>query len=43
MMRIAGGSKAIALGAASTTEMTDAILDKLGIEVEKDYAGSSRS
>jgi 3-isopropylmalate dehydrogenase len=43
MMRISGGSKAIALGAASTTEMTDAILDKLGIEVEKDYAVSSRS
>ena len=30
MMRIAGGPKAIAQGAASTTQMTDAILAKLG-------------
>jgi isocitrate dehydrogenase (NAD+) len=30
MMRIAGGPKAIAQGAASTTEMSDAILAKLG-------------
>jgi hypothetical protein len=29
MMRIAGGPKAIAQGAASTTQMTDAILAKL--------------
>ncbi len=32
MMRIAGGAKSIAQGAASTTEMTDAILAKLGVE-----------
>ncbi len=43
MMRISGGSKSIALGAASTTNMTDAILGKLGVVVEKEYAGSSRS
>jgi len=29
-MRIAGGPKAIAQGAASTTQMTEAILTKLG-------------
>jgi 3-isopropylmalate dehydrogenase len=29
MMRIAGGPKAIAQGAAATTQMTDAILKKL--------------
>jgi len=34
MMRISGGPKSIALGAASTTEMTDAILAKLGVGVE---------
>ena len=43
MMRISGGAKSIAQGAASTTEITDAILAKLGVGVEKDYAGSSRS
>ncbi len=43
MMRLAGGAKAIALGAASTTGMTDAILEKLGAPVEKAYALSSRS
>ena len=43
MMRLAGGAKAISLGAASTTEMTDAILSKLGAPVEKTYAVSSRS
>lgn len=43
MMRLCGGAKAIALGAASTTEMTDAILEKLGAPVEKAYAVSSRS
>jgi 3-isopropylmalate dehydrogenase len=42
MMRLPGGTKAIALGAASTTEMTDAILEKLGVPVEKAYAVSSR-
>ncbi len=43
MMRLSGGAKAIALGAASTTEMTDAILEKLGVAMEKAYAGSSSS
>jgi hypothetical protein len=43
MMRIPGGLKSIAQGAALTSEMTDAILDKLGVAVEKEYAGSSRS
>jgi 3-isopropylmalate dehydrogenase len=43
MMRLSGGAKAIALGAASTTEMTDAILEKLGAPVENAYAVSSRS
>ena len=43
MMRISGGAKSIAQGAASTTQMTDAILPKLGVGVEKAYAGSSRS
>ncbi len=43
MMRISGGPRSIAQGAASTTEMTDAILAKLGVAVEKEYAGSSRS
>jgi 3-isopropylmalate dehydrogenase len=33
MMRLTGGSKAISQGAASTTEMTDAILEKLSKEV----------
>jgi 3-isopropylmalate dehydrogenase len=43
MMRLSGGPRSIAQGAASTTEMTDAILAKLGVAVEKEYAGSSRS
>ena len=43
MMRIPGGSKAIAQGAASTTEMTDAILAKLEVGVETAYAGSGRN
>jgi len=34
MMRIGGGAKSLAQGAASTTEMTDAILAKLGMGVE---------
>jgi hypothetical protein len=29
MMRLTGGSKAISQGAASTVQMTDAILEKL--------------
>ncbi len=43
MSRLPGGAKAIAQGATSTTGMTDAILDKLGVGAEKAYAGSSRS
>jgi 3-isopropylmalate dehydrogenase len=43
MMRISGGAKSLAQGAASTTQVTDAILTKLGVGVEKAYAGSSRS
>jgi isocitrate dehydrogenase (NAD+) len=43
MMRLSGGAQSIAQGAASTTEMTDAILAKLGVAVEKEYAGSSRN
>ena len=42
MMRIPGGAKSLAQGAASTTEMTDAILARLGARVEAAYAGSSR-
>jgi 3-isopropylmalate dehydrogenase len=34
MMRLSGGAKSIMLGAASTTEMTDAILAKLEVGVE---------
>jgi hypothetical protein len=30
MMRIPGGARAIGQGAASTTQMTDAVLEKLG-------------
>lgn len=43
MMRISGGAKSIAQGAASTTQMTDAILAKLEVPAERVYAGSSRS
>jgi hypothetical protein len=42
MMRISGGAKSLAQGAASTTQVTGAILAKLGVGVEKAYAGSSR-
>ena len=42
MMRLPGGAKAISQGAASTTEMTDAILTKLGVAVEA-YAISGRN
>jgi len=40
MMRIPGGAKSIAQGAASTTQITDAILAKLEVGVEHEYAGS---
>ena len=43
MMRMSGAAKSIAQGAASTSQMTDAILAKLGVAVENAYAGSSRS
>jgi 3-isopropylmalate dehydrogenase len=43
MLRISGGPKSLAQGAASTTEMTDAILKKLGVAVERAYAGSGRN
>jgi 3-isopropylmalate dehydrogenase len=42
MMRLPGGPNAIAHGAATTTEITDAVLEKLGVAVEKAYAVSSR-
>jgi 3-isopropylmalate dehydrogenase len=42
MLRLSGGASAIDRGAASTTEMTDAILEKLGVPVEKAYALSGR-
>src|SRR6516225_10184445 len=37
MMRISGGPKSLAQGAASTTQMTDAIIAKLGVPVEAAY------
>jgi len=43
MMRIPGGANAIRQGAASTTQMTDAILGKLETARELAYAGSQRS
>ncbi len=43
MLRISGGAKSLAMGGASTRQMTDAILEKLGIEVEAAYAGSCRN
>jgi isocitrate dehydrogenase (NAD+) len=42
MMRIPGGRDAIAQGAASTTEMTDAVLASLGRVAEPELAGASR-
>jgi 3-isopropylmalate dehydrogenase len=40
MMRITGGAKSIAQGAFSTPQITDAILSKLEVGVEHEYAGS---
>jgi isocitrate dehydrogenase (NAD+) len=40
MLRIPGGKKSLAMGAASTTQMTDSIIAKLGVGVETVYAGS---
>lgn len=42
MMRLSGGAKAIAQGAASTIEMTDAVLEKLEKTLEPEYALSHR-
>lgn len=42
MMRIAGGAQAIAQGAASTIQMTDAVLDKLDATHEAVYDGMER-
>jgi len=43
MLRIPGGARSLAQDAASTTQMTDAIIAKLGTRVEAAYAGSSRN
>jgi len=43
MLRIAGGAKSLGMGAASTTEMADAIIAKLRVGVEAAYAGSCRN
>jgi len=40
MLRIAGGPRSLAMGAASTIQMTDAILEKLGVRTKSVYAGS---
>jgi 3-isopropylmalate dehydrogenase len=42
MMRLPGGANAIPQGAASTTQMTDAVLDKLESSRELACAGSVR-
>ena len=43
MLRISGGARSLAQGAASTPQMTDAILEQLGAGVESAYAGSGRN
>ena len=43
MLRVPGGAKSLAQGAASTTQMTDAIIAKLGVRAEAAYAGSGRN
>jgi isocitrate dehydrogenase (NAD+) len=40
MLRIPGGAKSLAQGAASTTQMTDAIIAKLGVRVEAALASA---
>jgi 3-isopropylmalate dehydrogenase len=40
MLRIVGGAKSLSAGAAATSEMTDAILTKLGAAARRIYAGS---
>ncbi len=42
MMRIPGGANAISQGAASTVQMTDAVLAKLGTSPEPAFAGAER-
>ena len=42
MMRIPGGANAIHQGAASTIQMTDAVLSQLELQQELAYAGSAR-
>jgi hypothetical protein len=43
MMRIPGGANAIREGAASTIQMTDAVLGKLEIGQELTFAGSEKA
>jgi len=43
MMRIPGGAKAISRGAASTVQMTDAVLEQIEIGKDLAYAGSGRA
>jgi isocitrate dehydrogenase (NAD+) len=43
MMRISGGPKAISQGAASTVQMTDAVIEKLETSAELAGAGSGRN
>jgi 3-isopropylmalate dehydrogenase len=43
MLRLAGGPKSLAQGAASTPQITDAILAKVGARAETAYAGSGRN
>lgn len=42
MMRMAGGPKVIAQGASSTTQMTDAVIAKLGVAPELAFASAER-
>ena len=43
MMRIPGGANAIARGAASTTEMTDAVISKIEVAQELAFAGAVKA
>ena len=43
MLRMVGSARALTQGAASTPDMTNAILQKLGAPVEKVYAGASHN
>jgi 3-isopropylmalate dehydrogenase len=42
MMRIAGGAKAVAQGAATTSQMTDAVIEKLSAPEESLFASAER-